>query len=154
MVGYGRESINDDVTVRYRKAPALVISGMCLSRSCKMTDLEFTNSRDILGPTVSPRQQRAIHELEKLEWDDFWLAAAHRNGVYDRDKEILYAAEMNRKVPAREFPPILMSAELKWDRTYFDPFMFILLKVIPSIIVMIIMMRLLGKWLKRRRQKR
>jgi hypothetical protein len=152
MVGYSRESINDRVTVAFHKAPAFVITGMCLAKDCQPEDLQFTNDRNITGPTVSPRQQRVIDELEKMQSDDFWLAAAHRNGVYDRYNDIRYVAKQNRETLARDIPPTPISAALCWDHTYFNPFMFFFLKVVPAIVFLIVVKRWNSRLLRRRRQ--
>ena len=142
MVGYSRESINDSVAVAFHKAPAFALTGMCLSRDCKLTDLEFTNDRDYTEPTVSDRQQKVIDELERMQSDDFWLAAAHRNGVYDRDRDIRYVAQQNRETLAYQFP----------NRSYFNPFMFFLLWITPAIIFLVVVKRCASRLLKRRRQ--
>jgi peroxiredoxin len=66
---------------------------------------KFTNDRDVTGPTVSDRQQRVIDELDKMQTDDFWLTAAHRNEVYDRDRDIRYMAQQNRETLAQQLSP-------------------------------------------------
>jgi hypothetical protein len=72
-------------------------TGMCLA-SAHCTDADFVPRNtsifyDAVAPELTANQDAAVKALYATATPDFWIAAAHANGIYDRDSEFAsYAA--------------------------------------------------------------
>jgi len=102
--------LNNDSAVKNLKdpVPAFLVIGMCLASECRHEDFHFVNTRDlVIGPRVSPGQQRAMDALNAMQGDDFWLRTALSNGIninsYQRE-QVLSLADVNRKVITSTYP--------------------------------------------------
>ncbi len=74
-------------------------TGMCLA-SAKCTDADFVPRNtsifyDAVAPQMTKNQDAVVKALYATATPEFWIAAAHANGVYDKDMEFAnYAVEM------------------------------------------------------------
>ena len=73
-------------------------TGMCLA-SAKCTDADFVPRNtsifyDAVAPEMTANQDAAVKALYATATREFWVAAAHANGIYDKDAEFAsYAAD-------------------------------------------------------------
>jgi len=73
-------------------------TGMCLA-SAKCTDQDFLPRNDsiwydAITPQLTANQEAAVNALYATATPEFWIAAAHANGIYDKDAEFAsYAAD-------------------------------------------------------------
>jgi hypothetical protein len=73
-------------------------TGMCLA-SAKCTDADFVPRNtsifyDAVAPQMTPNQDAAVKALYATATPEFWIAAAHANGIYDKDAAFAdYAAD-------------------------------------------------------------
>ena len=73
-------------------------TGMCLA-SAKCTDADFVPRNtsilyDAVAPQLTANQNAAVKALYATSTPEFWIAAAHANGIYDKDMEFAnYAVE-------------------------------------------------------------
>jgi hypothetical protein len=71
-------------------------TGMCLvSDPCTQADFLPRNTSiwyNLIAPELTDNQERAVKALNATGTPEFWIAAAHANGVYDQDAEIAQAA--------------------------------------------------------------
>jgi hypothetical protein len=73
-------------------------TGMCLA-SAKCTDADFVPRNtsifyDAVAPQMTPNQDAAVKSLYATATPEFWIAAAHANGIYDKDADFAsYAAD-------------------------------------------------------------
>ena len=76
------ESIMDSANARYNW-----FTGMCLT-DCTDADFSPRNDSiyaDLLKPQVTKNQGAALKALNATGTPEFWIAAAHANGIYDQD---------------------------------------------------------------------
>jgi hypothetical protein len=72
-------------------------TGMCLA-SAKCMDADFVPRNtsifyDAVAPQMTKNQDAAVKALYATSTPEFWIAAAHANGIFDRDSEFAsYAA--------------------------------------------------------------
>ena len=74
-------------------------TGMCLAGAdCTNADFVPRNDSiwyDAITPQLTANQNAAVKTLYATATPEFWIAAAHANGIYDKDMEFAnYAAEM------------------------------------------------------------
>jgi hypothetical protein len=87
-------------------------TGVCLAVECMDEDLMPRNTSiwaDLFSPQMTPGQEKAINVLYATGTPDFWVAAAHANGIVGHDKEIEREAVLNQ-IKLR-FSPTLASRE-------------------------------------------
>src|SRR5271169_1240780 len=82
-------------------------TGMCLeSANCMKSDFLPRNTsifHDVVAPQVTPNQEAALKALNATGTPEFWVAAAHANGIFDRDAVFAQAATMNKAKLDRDF---------------------------------------------------
>lgn len=88
-------------------------TGMCLA-SAHCTDADFVPRNtsiwyDAVAPQMTPNQDAAVKALYATATPEFWIAAAHTNGIYDKDAEFAsYAvdekADLAQKLRHQESP--------------------------------------------------
>jgi hypothetical protein len=67
--------------------------------NAKCTDSDFVPRNDSIwhdavAPQMAPDQDAAVKALYATATPEFWIAAAHANGIYDKDSEFAsYAAD-------------------------------------------------------------
>ena len=77
--------------------PDFLLLGMCLANECSDEALQYNTDRDLFSdPSVNEYQQHAIDALEAMQSDQYWLRAAHANGVRGKDLYVTMAANSNR----------------------------------------------------------
>ncbi len=73
-------------------------TGMCLA-SANCTDADFVSRNtsifyDAIAPQMTPNQDTAVKVLYATATPEFWIAAPHANGIYDKDAAFAsYAAD-------------------------------------------------------------
>ncbi len=78
-------------------------TGMCLV-GANCTDADFVPRNDsiymdVVKPQVTANQAAALKALYATSTPEFWIAAAHANGIYDHDAEFAsYAEQQTRQV--------------------------------------------------------
>jgi hypothetical protein len=78
-------------------------TGMCLA-SAHCTDEDFVPRNtsiwyDAIAPELTDNQDAAVKALYATGSPEFWVAAAHANGIYDKDAEFAsYAAEAKASI--------------------------------------------------------
>lgn len=75
------------------------MTGICLAGNCRRSDYSPRNTSifyDVMKPQMFPHQQEAVDALNATGTPGFWLAAAHANGITDRDSQITSAALSNQ----------------------------------------------------------
>ena len=92
-------------------------TGMCLA-SAKCTDADFVPRNDSIfydavAPQMTKNQDAAVKALYATGTPEFWVAAAHANGIYGRDAEFANAAKDNQS---------FMAAGLKFPEPPTDEF--------------------------------
>ena len=82
-------------------------TGICLeSANCTKRDFLPRNDSiyaDVAAPQVTANQEAAIDALYATGTPEFWIAAAHANGIYDRDAVFAKAAAVNKAKLDRDF---------------------------------------------------
>jgi len=82
-------------------------TGVCLaSANCTKRDFLPRNTsifHDVVAPQVTANQEAAINALYATGTPEFWIAAVHANGIYDRDAVFAKAATMNKAKVDRDF---------------------------------------------------
>ena len=82
-------------------------TGVCLaSANCTNRDFLPRNTsifHDAVAPQVTTNQDAAIKALYATGTPEFWVAAAHANGIYDRDAVFAKAAAVNKAKVDRDF---------------------------------------------------
>lgn len=91
-------------------------TGMCLeSAQCTKRDFLPRNDSiyaDVRAPQVTKNQAAAIKALNATGSPEFWIAAAHANGIHDRDAVFAKAAATNKAELDRGFSyPVSPSEE-------------------------------------------
>jgi hypothetical protein len=91
-------------------------TGMCLeSANCTKRDFLPRNTSiyaDAVGTQVTANQEAAIKTLYATGTPEFWVAAAHANGICDRDVVFAHAALRNKAKLDRDFSyPVSPSEE-------------------------------------------
>jgi hypothetical protein len=74
--------------------------GMCLASNCKGRDLVPRNTSiwyDAIAPEMTEGQAQAIRAMDATGTPEFWIAAAHANGI-DRDGPVALYAKQDRKL--------------------------------------------------------
>ena len=75
-------------------------TGMCLvSDPCTQADFLPRNTSiwyDLFAPELTDNQERAVKALNATGNPEFWIAAAHANGVYGKDDDFARAAAANK----------------------------------------------------------
>jgi hypothetical protein len=87
------ESIMDSANAKYNW-----FTGMCLA-DCRDKDFSPRNDSiymDIVKPQVTKNQGKALTALKATGSPEFWIAAAHANGIYDKDELFAAYAEKNQ----------------------------------------------------------
>ena len=74
-------------------------TGMCLAGRCTKEDFVPRNTSifyDAVAPQMTDGQEAAVKALYATGTPEFWVAAAHANGIYGKDAEVAsYAATQN-----------------------------------------------------------
>jgi len=87
------ESIMDSANAQYNW-----FTGMCLT-GCLNKDFSPRNDSiyaDVVSPQVTKNQGKALAALEATGSPEFWIAAAHANGIYDKDELFASYAAKNQ----------------------------------------------------------
>jgi len=92
-------------------------TGMCLA-GANCTDADFVPRNtsiyyDAVPPQITANQDAAVKALYATGSPEFWVAAAHANGIYGRDAEFASAANVNQS---------FMAAGLKFPEPPTDEF--------------------------------
>jgi hypothetical protein len=88
-------------------------TGMCLA-NC--TDADFVPRNDsiyadLIAPQVTANQGAALKTLNATGTPEFWIAAAHANGIYGHDAEFADYAEMQKAQLARDLSHVMTPDE-------------------------------------------
>jgi DnaJ-domain-containing protein 1 len=76
--------------------PEFLMTGLCPTDDCvPERDYHFRIAHELMVPTLTKGQQKAVDELNYTMSDEYWLLEAHKNGIYD-DTAVLAAASENR----------------------------------------------------------
>lgn len=91
-------------------------TGMCLAGHCAKEDFVPRNTSifyDAVAPEMTDGQEAALKALYATGTPEFWIAAAHANGIYGKDSEIASYAAMeqaqlandlrHKETPSEEF---------------------------------------------------
>lgn len=87
------ESIMDSANAKYNW-----FTGICMT-NCTAADFSPRNDSiyaDMFAPQVTKNQDSALAALKATSTPEFWIAAAHANGVTGQDELIASYAEMNQ----------------------------------------------------------
>jgi hypothetical protein len=105
----------DDEVMSPANAKYNWFTGMCLV-GANCTDADFVPRNDsiyadLIAPQVTANQGAALKALKATGTPEFWIAAAHANGIYGHDSEFANYAEMQQVQVAKDLHHTITDSE-------------------------------------------